>query len=339
MLCGLLAVGCFSASAAEISLRPTALISGKMLTLGDLCEVADPDPVVAAELSGLALGPAPTAGRSQIWRLREIQDRLSLAGVNLAEHRFGGSAQVTLQHARAATPAEQPLSDAQLAAIEEAVEAAIESQLQKATTTADERLSPLAPSPPTLVAKVQLTQETARQLSASSTRIVILTPIQPDIGFQEISVCPRGQMALARSLRIELRPAPQVVVSTRGVPRGAMISAADVRLVPMTKRTLTGALTSLESVIGKEASLAIAPGQTLTGDYLQNPILVRRGEVVDLSVLTGGVQIRTKGRARSDGGLGDVVQVDLLENKQAVVARVAGPQAVEILGGSGGVAR
>jgi flagella basal body P-ring formation protein FlgA len=95
-------------------------------------------------------------------------------------------------------------------------------------------------------------------------------------------------------------------------------------------------LRSLNDVIGREAALAIAPGQVLDPQYLRNPVVVQRGEVVDVIVRSGGIKIETKARAREAGGVGDIVQVDLLHNKQALTARVSGPQTVEVLGGVGG---
>lgn len=60
------------------------------------------------------------------------------------------------------------------------------------------------------------------------------------------------------------------------------------------------------------------------------PPLVMRGAVVTVHARTAGVKITASGKALGSGGAGDTVAVELTDNKQRVLARVVGPQVVEV---------
>jgi flagella basal body P-ring formation protein FlgA len=88
---------------------------------------------------------------------------------------------------------------------------------------------------------------------------------------------------------------------------------------------------SLDDVVGKEAARNIPAGQTLDNQYVRSPLLVKRGDVVDLFARAAGVQVSTKARAREEGSHGDLINVELLADRRPLLARVCGIQEVEIL--------
>ena len=90
------------------------------------------------------------------------------------------------------------------------------------------------------------------------------------------------------------------------------------------------AFQSIDKVVGLEATRNIAPGQPLDDQYVRTPRLVKRGDVVDIISRAGGVQIRTKARAREEGGDGDLINVELLSDRRSLLTRVSGLQQVEI---------
>ena len=97
------------AAAAELRLRAQCNPAGPVVTLGDVAEIDSADARQTAALAAIELFPAPTAAEQRIVRVREIQDLLLLRGVNLTEHRFSGSSEVTVQ-AVVARPASRPAS-------------------------------------------------------------------------------------------------------------------------------------------------------------------------------------------------------------------------------------
>ena len=103
------------AAAAELRLRAQCSPAGPVVTLGDVAEIDSADARQAASLAAIELFPAPTAAEQRIVQVREIQDLLLLRGVNLTEHRFSGSSEVTVQAvaARPHVPASKPVPAAE----------------------------------------------------------------------------------------------------------------------------------------------------------------------------------------------------------------------------------
>jgi flagella basal body P-ring formation protein FlgA len=62
----------------------------------------------------------------------------------------------------------------------------------------------------------------------------------------------------------------------------------------------------------------------------KEPPVVEKGAIVTVSARTAGVKITTSGKALDDGATGDTIGVELTDGKQRVVARVSGPQTVEV---------
>lgn len=122
-----------------------------------------------------------------------------------------------------------------------------------------------------------------------------------------------------------------VVVAATAIAKGSLIAASDVRLEPAASAEIqTAGFHSLEEVVGKEALRAIPAGVVLEPEFLRAPVLVRRGEVINLYARTPAVRIRTTARAQDDGGLGDTITVESLLNRARFSARVIGPREAEV---------
>jgi flagella basal body P-ring formation protein FlgA len=78
---------------------------------------------------------------------------------------------------------------------------------------------------------------------------------------------------------------------------------------------------------------AVAKPQAATGledrDQKASPV-VEKGAIVTVGARTAGIKITTSGKALDDGATGDMIGVELTDGKQRVVARVSGPQTVEV---------
>jgi len=60
------------------------------------------------------------------------------------------------------------------------------------------------------------------------------------------------------------------------------------------------------------------------------PPVVEKGAVVTVSARAAGVKITTSGKALDDASTGETISVELTDGKQRVLAKVVGPQAVEV---------
>ena len=74
----------------------------------------------------------------------------------------------------------------------------------------------------------------------------------------------------------------------------------------------------------------IREGQLINLSQLRKPLLVKRGELIRVRARAAGVQITTTARATEDGALGDIVNVESLENREKYSTYVTGTQQVEV---------
>ncbi|MEM9658625.1 MAG: flagellar basal body P-ring formation chaperone FlgA, partial [Planctomycetota bacterium] len=140
---------------------------------------------------------------------------------------------------------------------------------------------------------------------------------------------------IAVTVRVErLDP---VVVARRAINRGDLIRESDVELQWVAKSHPPQTANALPAVVGKEARQSIRSGSTIQHYQIQPPMIVRRGDLVEIFVQTGGVAARTKAVARQDGSLGEMVQVETFDSKERIVARVSGPRLLEVVVGASSV--
>jgi len=111
----------------------------------------------------------------------------------------------------------------------------------------------------------------------------------------------------------------QVVVSTRGLVRGAVISADDVAVA---RRRINGTrpdyLSDPATAVGRVAARAIGPDQILGAANVMLPRLVKRGDEVTIASVGSAISVRVRGQALKDGALGDRVSVRNLNSKRVV---------------------
>lgn len=91
---------------------------------------------------------------------------------------------------------------------------------------------------------------------------------------------------------------------------------------------------------GEQSSIRLASHETPVPTRLQKlaektekpaePTLVKRGENVTVQSRAAGVRISTSGKALSDGVLGAEINIELADKRTKLLARVSGPQTVEV---------
>lgn len=117
------------------------------------------------------------------------------------------------------------------------------------------------------------------------------------------------------------------VVATRAIQPKTLVSAEDVTLVAM---EIPGALRDLSSAVGQEARVAIYPGRAIKAEDLARSTLIERNAIVALSVVIGGLEIVTEGRALARGGAGDMIDVMNLSSRSRLRGRIGADGMVHI---------
>jgi flagella basal body P-ring formation protein FlgA len=318
----------FRGAAAELRLRAQCNPAGPVVTLGDVAEIDSADARQRAALAATELFPAPTAAEQRIVRVREIQDLLLLRGINLTEHRFSGSSEVTIQAAVARTPvatskpagAMYPWSAAESQRIKRRVCEAVVKYLSEHSA-----------APQTWSVEFALSEAQARLLADPVRPIGVAGGCEPWTGAQRFELAVEGAKEPAHlTIDATVRIIAPVVAALRPLARGAVIREGDVQLQQLAAEKTPGALHAVEDAIGHELVRAVPAGAAVSSDCLRAPLAVHRGEVVTVYAQSGAIRVRTNARARDEGSVGELVAVESLLNRSTYYARVSGVREVEV---------
>lgn len=145
----------------------------------------------------------------------------------------------------------------------------------------------------------------------------------------------RVQTGVTETLRVRPMVARRMLaaVLVTDMSKGQTFAPADVTVREVLIDSPHGVpLTDADAVIGQTASALLREGTVLYAEHLRSPVLVKRGQLVTVRALAGGLVIRTVCRASEDGTLGDAIKVRNERSREDVVVRVTGPQeaAVEL---------
>lgn len=120
----------------------------------------------------------------------------------------------------------------------------------------------------------------------------------------------------------------EAVHSSRNIALGSLITADMVALGQTDLRLARGSLIKNPAlVLGARVKRSLSAGQVVT---LQDLCLVCKGDIVTISGLNNGLEVRTVGIAQADGILGDQIQVTNRQSNRTVVAEVVAVKKVAI---------
>ena len=387
----------FPAYAATITFRNEPVTCrGTAVTLGDVATITpdrDDDAASIELLRNMVPFPAPIAGKDRTINYRELYDYLNMRGVRVGQHTFAGASQVTVKsEPQKSMPPSQTTDNNKVFLRRDATQTNNEStpnheheeeSIRNAVMTfLKNNVDANAP----WRIDVTLSAEGRKRLTEAGEIIGIRAvvdneqnnraasqydPAEAWLGRQRFELqCKsiRPETGMHRTLTVEVNIAlPQAVVVTRHVvPKGKILSAADVRLsyitedqtpVNVTKsrtegsslaatRNTVGGITTqrgrdaeissdvatrIDEVIGKAAVLALRNNTPVQFSQLEKPLLVKRSEAVTLYLRNGGITIKMTAKAKEDGRAGDVITVEMLTDKMKTnLARVVDYGTVEV---------
>jgi flagella basal body P-ring formation protein FlgA len=122
-----------------------------------------------------------------------------------------------------------------------------------------------------------------------------------------------------------------VLVLRRALARRARVALADVE--PQVRRlpgTAAHFISDIASLQGHRLRRALPAGSALTAEALAPDILVRRGQQVTLIAEAGGVEIRARGQALTEGSAHDRVRVQNVTSLKVVEGVVESDSLVRV---------
>jgi flagellar basal body P-ring formation protein FlgA len=130
--------------------------------------------------------------------------------------------------------------------------------------------------------------------------------------------------------RVEAKKAPtkgevktmMVVTMSRSVKRGAVITADDVKLAPVSRKTSKHYFTRIQDVVARKATRNMAIDRIVEARQLELNWAIRTGEKVMIEHKIGPVQVLSEGVALSNAQLGDTARILNTKSKREVEGRV-----------------
>jgi len=139
-----------------------------------------------------------------------------------------------------------------------------------------------------------------------------------------VSVYEGDRLIERRQIRVEVLIEREVCVLKAPVRRGTLLSEGDFiterRWMPTDVRPLT-----LADANGAEARSALDAGTVLNERHVEAPVVIRRGGLAMVHYLSGGVILKTRARAMSDGRMGERIRFEVLGTRRRFMANVDGP--------------
>ncbi|MGW8257362.1 MAG: flagellar basal body P-ring formation chaperone FlgA [Thermoguttaceae bacterium] len=315
----LIAVG--QARAAELRLRRQCAAHSAVVKLGDVAEIFSDNVYETKKLAAMELFPAPTTSRQRVLRLRELQDLLTLRGVNLAEQQFSGSSRILLTSASEAGADQDQITIAVAKRSQRRVQDAVLQYL---------RSKAAFQGTPTL--QFELLPALARAAANSTGSISISGGSAPWTGIQRFEAtidAPDGPSRWVLQVRVS---APLTYIAAlHSLSRGQTIRETDLKEMHEAPRNLqAGTFHAAEDLIGKQTTRAIVEGKIFTSDDVQSPLLIHRGDITTVYARCAGIKVHATARAREDGALGDIVTLETIHDRKTYQARVCGAREAEV---------
>ncbi len=130
----------------------------------------------------------------------------------------------------------------------------------------------------------------------------------------------------------------EVYVPARTLSTGEIIAQADLQTITVPERDLSSnAVVDLNSLVGMEVKRTLREGSIIRKNAIAAPLLVRKKDLITLTVQTNQMRLTTQGQAMDDGAMGDVIRVMNLTSKKVISAVVSGKQSANVVVASEGV--
>lgn len=294
------AVG-FAQTASAVSLKPSSLIEGNVITLGHVFSGLDD------RKSGKVLGPAPRPGQDMVLNARTLM-RVAIA-LDLPWRPHSNADQVVLS--RAATVVspsaiQDALSDALKA---EGIDGPFELAI---SNSPGEIVLPYGENDTLEVESISFDNDQNRF------KAVISAPSKDNPIIRE------HVSGLVQRL-------VEIPVLRSATKNGTVIRARDIDMVAVRTRTLNhDTILQPEELIGMTPRRIVLAGNPVKENDVQAPQVVSRGELVVMTFQRGALTLTAQGKALENGAKGDVIRIVNANSSRTLEARVTGDGEVQV---------
>lgn len=293
---------------ARIEVNETSVVNQTQFTLGEIARFSGMDANTQQQLAKIVIGSSPLPGLERVVTREQVITRLRQYGFHPEMFEINMPKRATVRR------------EAYSLNVQRVVETAIHQLRQtlslpeEAEVTCDTppRDIPLPKQEPVLVAAPP------RALGEG----LYLVPVEVQC---------EGAPASTLSVRLRVRWNRAVVVALRALKAGEIVSpeAVTVQVVSLARDDARVA-TAPQQVIGKTLTRPLRAGQPVPTDALENPPLIRRGQLVKIQLRLPGATIETTATALQEGGTGARIRVQVTDTRKIVTATVLDAETVSL---------
>ncbi len=316
------------AFADAVRLRPSARIDElRPITLADVAEIDSPD---APRLGAIVVVPDPeAAARGRAWAavsVESVQSALRESGLNTGRLAVSGSTcfvrfPVQVEAVETATEAaSQPARQAQVIDLTgpSDVRRRVGEVLLRLFDTEPGRLRALfdVADEPLLALPLEGRRVAVTpQVSGATTRAVLA-----------IRIYEGDELVESRSIGATVEVLRPAVIVASPIRRRGELRADSLRLE---ERWLApggpAPVASIEEAAGSLARSRLAEGDVLHAGVIEPGVVIKRGDLIEVLTLSGGLEIKSRARAMEDGSAGERIELRSENSRKTFRARVHGP--------------
>lgn len=154
---------------------------------------------------------------------------------------------------------------------------------------------------------------------------------QQGIGKLQVKASCGGNRPWTKYVAAEVNLFGEVLVATENIRRGTAIEERHMRLMETNIATLRRTpVRDKGLVIGMELKYPLTAGAAFSLEGLSKPLLIQRGDLVQLVAESKNLRIRQQGEALQDGALGKVIDVRNNSSEMIIQAEVVGSGKVKV---------
>lgn len=126
------------------------------------------------------------------------------------------------------------------------------------------------------------------------------------------------------TLTADVQRSVEAVVATRRVRRNERFEAGDIERRTVWLDHDREPLAETELVVGQRAGTSVRSGSPIYADDVREPVLIRRGELVTVRAVSGGLVVRTAARAAEEGAMDEIIRLRNEGSRENFYATVTG---------------
>jgi flagella basal body P-ring formation protein FlgA len=140
-----------------------------------------------------------------------------------------------------------------------------------------------------------------------------------------------AEPGIKKEVKGRIHPISQIPVLCAPLRPGDVISADDIDYIDMHAADITPAmLTSAANLIGHSPRRGVPAMKPLIASDIQMPVLVKKGDLVTMTLKNSTMSLTTQGRALDNGAAGEAVRIMNSTSKQVIDGIVTGTMAVSV---------